>query len=68
MARNKEKMLASIPAVQPVRNKELKRLSSFYGYRPDPIYKVKKFHHGVDFSAPQGTPVYAPGDISGVMA
>ena len=62
MARNKEKMLASIPAIQPVRNEELKRLSSFYGYRPDPIYKVKKFHHGVDFSAPQGTPVYAPGE------
>ena len=62
LALDKEKMLASIPAIQPVSNKELKRLSSFYGYRPDPIYKVKKFHSGVDFSAPQGTPVYATGD------
>jgi len=62
MALNKEKMLASIPAIQPVRNIDLKRLSSFYGYRPDPIYKVQKFHRGVDFSAPQGTPVYAPGE------
>lgn len=61
MARNKEKMLASIPAIQPVRNLDLKRLSSFYGYRVDPVYKVKKFHRGVDFSAPQGTPIYAPG-------
>lgn len=61
MAKDKEKMLASIPAIQPVHNENLKRLSSFYGYRPDPIYKVKKFHHGVDFSAPQGTPIYAPG-------
>jgi murein DD-endopeptidase MepM/ murein hydrolase activator NlpD len=62
LAINKEKMLASIPAIQPVKNTDLKRLSSFYGYRPDPIYKVRKFHAGVDFSAPQGTPVFAPGD------
>jgi len=61
MARNKEKMLARIPAIQPVNNKELKRLSSYYGYRIDPIYKIKKFHAGVDFSAPQGTPIYASG-------
>ena len=61
LARNKEKMLAGIPAIQPVNNKELKRLSSFYGYRIDPIYKIKKFHAGVDFSAPQGTPIYASG-------
>ena len=62
LARNKEKMLASIPAIQPVSNVDLKRLSSYYGYRPDPIYKVKKFHAGVDFSAPQGTPIYATGE------
>ncbi len=61
MARNKEKMLACIPAIQPISNKDLKRLSSFYGYRIDPIYKVKKFHAGVDLSAPQGTPIYASG-------
>jgi murein DD-endopeptidase MepM/ murein hydrolase activator NlpD len=62
MARNKEKMLASIPAIQPVSNHDLKRLSSYFGYRPDPIYKVKKFHSGVDFSAPKGTPIYATGE------
>ena len=61
MARNKEDMLVCIPAIQPVNNKELKRLSSYYGYRIDPIYKIKKFHAGVDFSAPQGTPIYASG-------
>ena len=62
LALNKEKMLASIPAIQPVSNSDLKRLSSYYGYRPDPIYKVRKFHAGVDFSAPQGTEVYSPGE------
>lgn len=62
MARNKEKMLASLPAIQPVRNILLKRISSYFGYRVDPFYKVKKFHEGIDFSAPRGTPVYVTGD------
>jgi len=62
LAKNKEKMLACIPAVQPVKILDLRRISSYYGYRLDPIYKVRKFHGGVDFSAPTGTEVYAPGD------
>lgn len=62
MALNKEKMLASIPAIQPVANKNLKRTASGWGYRMHPIYKVRKFHYGMDFSAPIGTPVYATGD------
>ncbi len=61
MARNKEMMLSCIPAIQPVNNTDLKRLSSYYGYRIDPIYKINKFHAGVDFSAPQGTTIYAAG-------
>ena len=62
MAKNKEKMLASIPAIQPVANKDLKRMASGYGYRIDPVYKTKKFHAGMDFSAPTGTEIYATGD------
>ena len=62
MARNKSKMLASIPAIQPVSNKELKRLASGYGYRMHPIYKIRKMHWGIDFSAPRGTPIYSTGD------
>ena len=62
MARNKAKMLTCIPAIQPVSNKDLRRLSSFFGYRLDPFYKVRKFHKGVDFSAPTGTEIYATGD------
>lgn len=62
MARNKEKMLASIPAIQPIRNIDMRRISSYYGYRIDPFYKVKKFHEGLDFSAPKGTPVHVTGD------
>ncbi len=62
MAKNKEKMLAAIPAIQPVSNNNLKRISSYYGYRTDPFYKVRKFHEGIDFSAPTGTAIYAPGD------
>ncbi len=62
LAKNKEDMLASIPAIQPVRNTDLRRLSSYYGYRTDPIYKVRKFHPGIDFSAPIGTEIYSTGD------
>lgn len=62
MAAQKEELLASMPAIQPVSNKELKRLASGYGYRIHPIYKVNKMHWGTDFSVKTGTPVYATGD------
>ena len=60
--KNKEKLLLSIPSIQPVSNKNLKRIASGFGYRVDPIYKIRKFHAGLDFSAPQGTPIYATGN------
>jgi murein DD-endopeptidase MepM/ murein hydrolase activator NlpD len=62
MALNKEKMLASIPAIMPIANEDLKRTASGWGYRIHPIYKVRKFHYGMDFTAPTGTPIYATGD------
>jgi murein DD-endopeptidase MepM/ murein hydrolase activator NlpD len=62
MVQNKEEMLGHIPAIQPVANKNLKRMASGYGYRIHPIYKTRKFHWGMDFSAPRGTPVYATGN------
>lgn len=62
LVKNKQKMLASIPAIQPVSNKDLNRIASGFGYRIDPIYKTVKFHAGLDFTAPSGTPIYATGD------
>ena len=62
LAQNKEDMLAHIPAIQPVANKNLKRMASGYGNRIHPVYKTKKMHWGMDFSAPKGTEVYATGD------
>lgn len=62
LSKEKEKFLASIPAIQPVNNKDLKRMASGYGWRTDPFTKARKFHYGMDFSSPQGTPVYATGD------
>lgn len=62
MIKNKEKLLASTPAIQPLSNRDLNRLSSGFGYRIDPVYKTVKFHPGLDFSAPQGTPIYATAD------
>lgn len=56
---NKEQLLAHTPAIQPVSNKDLTRIASGFGYRIDPIYKTTKMHAGIDFTAPQGTPIYA---------
>lgn len=57
--KNKEQLLACTPAIQPVSNKDLKRIASGFGYRVDPVYKTTKFHAGLDFAAPIGTPIYA---------
>ena len=62
MAKNKEKMLACIPAIQPVSNKDLKRIASGYGWRTHPILKRRIFHYGIDFTAPRGANIYATGD------
>lgn len=62
MIKNKEQLLAAIPAIQPVSNKDLRRIASGFGYRVDPVYKITKFHAGLDFTATQGTPIYATAD------
>jgi len=59
---NQENKLASIPAIQPVSNKDLTRIASGFGYRIHPIYGIPKMHNGLDFTATQGTPIYATGD------
>ena len=62
LAKNKAEMLASIPAIQPISNKDLRRLASGFGYRTHPIYKIQHLHTGLDFSAPSGTEIYATGN------
>lgn len=62
MVKNKEKLLAAIPAIQPVSNKNLTRIASGFGNRIDPVYKIPRFHAGLDFTAPIGTPIYATAD------
>lgn len=59
---NKEALLAATPAIQPISNQALNRIASGYGYRIDPVYKTIKLHAGLDFAAPQGTPIYATAD------
>lgn len=59
LVKDKERLLAHTPAIQPVSNKNLKRIASGFGYRIDPIYKTPRLHPGLDFTAPQGTPIYA---------
>ena len=62
LVKNKSEMLASIPAIQPISNKNLKFVASGFGYRIHPIYKTSKMHTGMDFTAPIGTPIYATGN------
>jgi len=62
LVQQKESLLAHTPAIQPVSNKDLNRIASGFGYRIDPVYKTVKMHAGLDFSAPQGTPIYATAD------
>jgi len=62
LARDKDEMLQSIPAIQPVSNKDLKRIASGFGMRIHPIYKIAKMHAGLDFTADIGAEVYATGD------
>ncbi len=64
---SKGKMMASIPAIQPVDSRKLRSISGF-GYRMHPIYKIRKMHEGIDFAAPIGTPIYATGDGTVVAA
>ena len=62
LIKNQDAKLASIPAIQPVSNKQLTRIASGFGMRIHPIYGIAKMHNGLDFTAPQGTPIYATGD------
>ena len=62
LAKRKEEMLRSTPAIMPISNSDLKRTASGWGYRIHPIYKTKKFHWGMDFTAPIGTEIYATGE------
>lgn len=66
LAKEKNKLLATIPAIQPVKNENLKRIASGFGYRSDPFTKARKMHEGMDFTAKNGTPIFATGD--GVVA
>ncbi|MGB5463300.1 MAG: M23 family metallopeptidase [Aureibaculum sp.] len=62
LAEDKEKLLAAIPAIQPIKKEDLTRMASGYGWRSDPFTKAQKNHNGMDFTAPTGTPIYATGN------
>jgi murein DD-endopeptidase MepM/ murein hydrolase activator NlpD len=62
LAKAKDNLLSAIPAIQPVKNENLRRMASGFGYRSDPFTKARKMHQGMDFTAKSGTPIYATGD------
>jgi murein DD-endopeptidase MepM/ murein hydrolase activator NlpD len=69
LAKNKEAMLKCLPAIIPISNKDLTRTASGYGWRIHPLYRISKFHYGMDFTAPLGTDIYATanGTVVGVL-
>lgn len=62
LIKNKEKMLMAIPSIQPILNKKLERMASGFGWRVDPVYKIQRFHAGMDFTCAIGTEVHVTGD------
>ncbi len=64
LVKTREKRSACVPAIQPVSNEDLKRMASGFGMRFHPILKYRKFHEGMDFTAPVGTKIYATGEGS----
>ena len=62
--KTQEIRMENIPAIQPVMNKDLKRVASGYGMRIDPVYHVRRFHQGMDFTAPTGTEIFATGNAT----
>ena len=61
-AKEKGDQLKTRPAIQPIENSDLTNTAAGFGYRIHPIHRTKKFHDGMDFAAPMGTPVRATGD------
>ena len=62
LAQNKAALINAIPSIQPIKNEDLTRMASGYGYRKDPFTKKRRFHWGMDFTAKKGTPIYATGN------
>lgn len=65
LAKDREVMLSSLPSIKPIRSDKLARdirLLSGFGMRIHPIYKRRKMHTGLDFTAPKGTQIQATGD------
>lgn len=63
LAKNKENLMASIPAIMPMNKKDLAHaVTSGFGWRTHPIYKTMEMHPGMDFAAEQGTRIYSTGD------
>ncbi len=62
MAKNMEKMIACVPAIQPIAIKDMTRISDYYGTRNDPFTGKPTMHNGMDFTGDIGAEIYATGD------
>ncbi|MEG0162445.1 MAG: M23 family metallopeptidase [Mucinivorans sp.] len=66
MAKNKDAMAERVPAIWPIDRRSLRGHIGAFGSRVDPFNRSIRFHAGVDFAAPIGTPIVATG--AGVVA
>ena len=62
LVKTQEDRLKCVPGIQPIANKDLTRIASGFGMRIDPVYRVPRFHAGMDFKADTGTEIYATGN------
>ncbi len=62
LAKEKIEFVACVPAIIPVRETDLRQITSYFGKRTDPFYNVTKFHKGLDFALPKGNDVMATGN------
>lgn len=62
LAKNKEEMINSMPAIQPISIDDFRRISDYFGHRRDPFNGEMRMHRGMDFTGPVGTEIYATGD------
>lgn len=52
--------LCDYPVIFPI--KKPQRISSGFGWRIHPVYRIRKFHTGIDIPKTKGTPVFATGN------
>lgn len=68
LAINNINRLQHRPSIFPIAPDDLIRFSSGFGYRTHPIFKIRKFHKGIDLTALKGSPIYSTAEGKVIIA